>query len=581
MQRASSGWLAAVFVLAGVPSIGAQTIRGDIVDQGSGAPVPSALVLLLDAQGKRVAGTISDDSGYYSFVVPAAGNFRVRVLRIGFRSVESPPLAVTVGQVLEHRVAASAVPTVLQEVRVTERSRCEAKPGEAQLVGQLWEEVRKALLATVITQETRFVRMRLAYYERQLHPHTLRPGPERNWETEDGVSDDPFVTLPPERLARDGFVQRAGDAWIFYGPDARLLLSDEFLEGHCLRTVPADKDNPGMVGIGFEPTRGNELVDVEGTLWLDARTAELRHLNFEYVHLPVVLPRGRAGGRVNFAKLENGAWVVQNWYIRMPQFGEPPPTGGLPNANVAGSSLRMVRVIIEQGGKVASAAPRDAAPQVAAVSEPVAQPAAPAPITEAPAPSADVAVADSTVSDTAAARPLSPVTVTARVSPELAGTGFEERRERGTGYFFTADEIQRRRASRLMDILRGVPGVTVVRDRGGNREEILQIGRGQLEGRSGQLATPVLDRKTDPGSAVLPPPTPEEINKAVSSAPNCSALFFVDGQDVDVDGGPIDALVAPSEILGIEVYRNAQAPVQFRRQRDYCGVVLIWTHRRR
>jgi hypothetical protein len=581
MKRAWSGWLAAAFALAGVSSLGAQTIRGEIVDQGSGAAVPSALVLLLDAQGKRVAGAISDDSGHYALVAPAAGTFRVRVLRIGFRSVESPPLAVTVGQVLEHRVAASAVPTVLEEVRVTERSRCEARPGEAQLVGQLWEEVRKALLATVITQETRFVRMRLAYYERQLHPHTLRPGREQKWETEDGVSDEPFVTLPPERLARDGFVQRTGDAWIFYGPDARLLLSDEFLEGHCLRAVPADRDNPGMVGIGFEPTRGNELVDVEGTLWLDARTAELRHLDFEYVHLPVVLPRGRAGGRVNFAKLVNGAWVVQSWYIRMPQFGEPPPTAGLPNANVAGSSLRMVRVIIEQGGEAVPATPRDAAPQVAAVSVPAVRPATPAPITHAAAPTAEVAVADSTFADTVGARPLSPVTVTGRASAELAGTGFEERRTRGTGYFLTADEIQRRRASRLLDILRAVPGASVVRDRGGSREEILQIGRGQLEGRSGQLATPVLDRKTEPGSAVLPPPSPAEINKAVSSAPNCSALFFVDGQEVDAAGGPIDALVAPSEILGIEVYRNVQAPVQFRRQREYCGVVVIWTHRRR
>ncbi|HJU65775.1 MAG TPA: hypothetical protein VJ596_08870, partial [Gemmatimonadaceae bacterium] len=96
-------------------------------------------------------------------------------------------------------------------------------------------------------------------------------------------------------------------------------------------------------------------------------------------------------------------------------------------------------------------------------------------------------------------------------------------------------------------------------------------------GRGGQLATPVLNRPAAPGDAAPPPPQPSEVNRAASTAPNCSALFFVDGQEVSVEGTSIDALVSPVDILGIEVYRNAQVPVQFRRSREHCGVVVIWT----
>ncbi|MGH7718355.1 MAG: carboxypeptidase-like regulatory domain-containing protein, partial [Gemmatimonadaceae bacterium] len=329
----------------GSASAHAQTVRGEVVEESGGSPVSSATVLLLDADGRRVAGAFTDERGRFALRAAAPGTLRVRVLRIGFRSTESPPLTLGAGEVRDVRLVAGTLPTQLAEVRITEQTRCESRPGEGEVVGQLWEEVRKALLATVIAQETRLVRVRLSYYERDLHPVTLRPAPEHRWAME-GVTSNPFVTLPPEQLARRGFVHREGDFNVYYGPDARLLLSDEFLAGHCLRAVPASKDAPGLVGIGFEPQGRGNLPDVKGTLWLDEKTFELRHLDFDYVRLAETLPPGRAGGRVEFGRLPSGAWIVQRWYIRMPQMRERQSSDGLPPGGASASALRSVARII-------------------------------------------------------------------------------------------------------------------------------------------------------------------------------------------------------------------------------------------
>ncbi|MGH7719817.1 MAG: hypothetical protein ACREON_13365, partial [Gemmatimonadaceae bacterium] len=201
---------------------------------------------------------------------------------------------------------------------------------------------------------------------------------------------------------------------------------------------------------------------------------------------------------------------------------------------------------------------------------------APAASTAEAAPAVQASATPPAAPDTTARR-LSVVRVEGR-SAELAGTGFDERRSRGNGYFMTREQIERRRASRVLDLLRAVPGATVVRATGGGRDEVLQLDRGHGGGRSGQLTFAVGQRSiADTTAAAATTARAEAITKEQADAGACSALYFVDGQEVDVTGTTIDALVPVTEVMAIEAYRNAQAPPQFRRSRTYCGVVVIWT----
>ena len=56
-----------------------------------------------------------------------------------------------------------------------------------------------------------------------------------------------------------------------------------------------------------------------GTIWLDARGFELRFIEFRYTRLPQMPYAERVGGEVHFARLASGAWIVDRWFIRMPQ----------------------------------------------------------------------------------------------------------------------------------------------------------------------------------------------------------------------------------------------------------------------
>ncbi len=61
----------------------------------------------------------------------------------------------------------------------------------------------------------------------------------------------------------------------------------------------------------------------------------------------------------------------------------------------------------------------------------------------------------------------------------------------------------------------------------------------------------------------------------------CPMRVFLDGVNIDPRAGvafPIDALVRPSEVEGVEIYRSSyEAPPQYQTRGNTCGIVLIWT----
>jgi hypothetical protein len=112
--------------------------------------------------------------------------------------------------------------------------------------------------------------------------------------------------------------------------------------------------------------------------------------------------------------------------------------------------------------------------------------------------------------------------------------GFEERRQKGFGYFITPEQIERRQPQRSSDILRGIPGVTV--------------GASQPTG-----------------------PAPVYFSRGSSG--RCEPKIYLDGQPMA--GMAFDDITA-MDLMAIEIYKGAtQMPAQW--ATGSCGLLVVWT----
>lgn len=310
--------LAFLVTAAGVHSLAAQSVRGQLVDKTNGTAISGAFVVLLDQRGQEVTRVLTGDAGTFLLRAPGPGTYRLQSKRIGFHVAASPAFTLADGQVLAYRLEVEAIPVELPPVVVAGRPQCGTRGKAGTVVAQLWEDAREALAAVKWTQGQRWYRYALDLYDRDLDAQGRRVRRERAW-SRTGAWETPFRSLPAESLAVVGYVvgdDRSGHT--FYGPDPNVLLSDTFLRAHCFSARQGTGSDSGLVGLAFEPAPGRRLADIRGVLWVNRRTAELRDLEFRYVHLPASLAQGASGGNEDFMRLQNGAWLVLRWVIRMP-----------------------------------------------------------------------------------------------------------------------------------------------------------------------------------------------------------------------------------------------------------------------
>ena len=312
----------------------AQTIAGRVVGKGDGTPIVGAIVTLLDSTGRPMTTKLAEDGGSFDFSAPFAGSYAIRVERVGFRATTTAPFLVRQAETVDVAVAIASEGVSLRAVKVSADRRCIVRPQEGLATAELWNEARKALNATQLTQMAqatararrnphRFA-VRWRKFERELEPQSLTTRSEEQVEME-GETVTPFVSADPDTLARAGYVD--GDITkgsTFFAPDATVLLSDRFLDTHCFRIQsPENGQRDDFIGLAFEPLRltsngDRSRVEVRGVLWLDRASAELRYLEYGYVNLPFVADANRAGGRLEFRPLPDGRWIVWRWYIRTP-----------------------------------------------------------------------------------------------------------------------------------------------------------------------------------------------------------------------------------------------------------------------
>jgi hypothetical protein len=312
--------LVALLTVAGIiwvpQQLPAQVVQGQVVDSATGAPVARGFVVLLDSLGNEVARALSSGAARYIIQAPEAGRFQLRSERIGFRASSSDFFSLSDGETLDLVLRVAALPVRLSTVVVRGRDRCHAAQGEGTVL--VWEEIRKALAAAVWADEQELFFYRTYKYSRELNERRSRRIAEIGT-ARAGVADAPFRSVSAAQLAREGYiVERGDDAW-YYIPDAYTLLDAEFLDTHCFHIVRDRDERPGQVGLAFEPVGGRTLPDVEGTLWLDETSSELRELDVRHTEVRYEVRDRRIGGNVRFLMLPSGAWIVREWQIRMPK----------------------------------------------------------------------------------------------------------------------------------------------------------------------------------------------------------------------------------------------------------------------
>jgi hypothetical protein len=301
--------LALCVALFAARPLGAQTVRGLLVDDVA-RPVPGALVVLVHPGGAANEGAMTDAQGRFTLVAAVPGRYTVRAERTGYRTAEVV-VDLAAGETAEVRLATVVQVFVLPTVDVVGESRCTVRPGPGAAAYTLWDAARKALRTTAFLQDAERVRYTVRTYQSEI---VLRTGfTRRRNDDPRRVTGRPFATLTPAQLAEGGYVRGERDSVAFYGPDAHVLLSDEFLDTHCLYVDAGDR---ATVGLAFEPVQRRGIVDIRGVLRIDRRTGELRDVEYEYTDLPGAQRQSSAGGAVEFRGLASGAWVVTRWRIR-------------------------------------------------------------------------------------------------------------------------------------------------------------------------------------------------------------------------------------------------------------------------
>jgi hypothetical protein len=340
-------------------ALSAQSVRGFLMEEESGRPIAGALVLLLDTAGKRQGAALTDATGSFLLTAPAPARYTVRAERVGHASAISPTLDLRGGQIQELRLAAPTQPVALEGISVEGRKRrCSVRPESALETARVWEEARKVLTSAAWTQEASLYRFEVTHHERDLDARSLQVHSERR-NSGTTRARHPFASIPAGTLSERGFVQTTSNGTYYYAPDAEVLLSDKFMDDHCYR-IEARGDS--LIGLAFEPIPGRDVPEIRGVLWLHRKTAELHHLEYGYVNLPVSVPTDKLGGRVEFRRLPTGAWIVERWALRMPQVSlvdqRGLTVGGMPAERRHEQRLAGIR---EVGGEVTGTFTRDGA----------------------------------------------------------------------------------------------------------------------------------------------------------------------------------------------------------------------------
>lgn len=353
--------IVAAFLMVAGRSARAQTVNGVVVMPDSTTPVAGVIVQALDAKGTTLARALTTSRGTFVLRLAAPGAVDLQVLRIGYRPLKGPALTVGTGAMVTARIVYAAQAISLAAMDVRERETCRVQSDSGLMVARLWEEARKAMLASQLTSGDAPLFAEWIEYDRTLDS-TSRTVRRQRVRTSRNATTHAFRSVPADLLKTSGYVVMNDDETNYYAPDADVLLSDAFVNSHCFHLVaPPKTESQQRIGVAFTPTRERrDMKEIEGTLWIDRGSAELRTLEFRYLNLADAAAPARPGGDVQFLRLVDGNWLVSKWALRMPQLYLKPRASGGGNQNPLGGTNRVALQAVQvTGGEVLRALRHD------------------------------------------------------------------------------------------------------------------------------------------------------------------------------------------------------------------------------
>jgi len=307
----------ALVLTALLPSLAAaQVVSGRVARRG--IPVEGAIILLVSPDGREVARVATRDAGRFQLRAPA-GRYSVRVIQIGWRPATPGAVVLREGVTTRANYDLVTPPLTLASIRVTDRTACAVRPDSNAAAYAVWEAARASLVATLLT--------RGEPVEATVHRSDKTLARDGRRIVADSTSIHQARSLVPVRsldartLNEQGYVTgESGREQTFWAPDADVLLSEEFMATHCLGAeLPASPDSASLIGVRFAPAgRSREQVGIEGVLWVDRQSAELRAFQYRYTNVSPTVRRANAGGVVEFLRIPRGRWIVHRWTMQYP-----------------------------------------------------------------------------------------------------------------------------------------------------------------------------------------------------------------------------------------------------------------------
>ena len=183
----------------------AQVVRGSVVDS-AGRPLPGVVVLMLDSAANVADRALRTERGTFRVGAARAGTFRLRTLRIGFKSATSEPIVLLAGGEVTRRLVLSGVSVALDTVRVVDRSSCHmSADSSVATVFAAWEQARTALTAAQLTAAARVINATTVSYDRVLEADGRRVK-EQLYRIHTDYVTQTWRTVSADSLRRVGYV---------------------------------------------------------------------------------------------------------------------------------------------------------------------------------------------------------------------------------------------------------------------------------------------------------------------------------------------------------------------------------------
>jgi hypothetical protein len=527
----------AVFTLVSLRTAGAQTIRGVTIDATTQLPISDVIVALLDSAGRDLAvRTRSNTNGTFVLLPKDPGRYRVMATRIGYQPMVTVLPSLKVAEVASVRITMATLAQVLPKVDVVERRRLTL----SDLMSPLGFDLRRSKGLGHTLDSAQLNAEHLSTMQDMLDSHILPTVKIKGF----GPDSAPVATIlgcetNQVDIFLDGMLMSFGRDSIVaprYGmvPKPRMRLTNPSIDG-AIKGFAFIKSLPANTLYGIEVYNRFELPppSLGGIIGVLDRCA-LVVWTKGYAERVAAAEAARASPGME-TRIVWGTVIDPDTHTPVSdaelvlhgEAGQPIGGAGSVRSDGAGHFVLRANAVVP----VRISVKRSGYQSIATSSFPVK--------------AGEVVGVELAISRTR--QQSAPLTIIARdlpVSVALTSfAGFGLRRQRAkNGVFLLQHDIAQRGARSILDLLGGIPGVTVT-----------TAGAPSVRFSSRVGAEP-------------------------RSAAGCTPVFVVDGARLEGAPAEVEKMNPIGRVRGIEIYpAMADVPPEFSKLVEECGAVLIWT----